>query len=366
MITISQVISTIEAFAPLSLQEDYDNSGLQVGDKSVECTGALLCVDVTPVIVDEAIDKGCNLIISHHPLIFKGLKRLTGNTLVEQTVLKAIKAGIAIYSCHTSVDNAFNGVSWEMANRLNVLGAKTLEPQKDKLLKLSVYVPLSHCEAVKAAIFNAGAGSIGAYDCCSFDVDGRGSFRANQGANPFVGTLGEIHIEPETRIEVILPRWKMNAVEMALISAHPYEEPAYEFAAIENAISKVGSGVMGHFGDPIKLSELISQIKGAFGSPVVRCNTSDTEQSVSRIAMCGGSGSFLIKSAIAQRAEVFLTSDVKYHDFVDYKNDIIIIDIGHFEGEQCTKTIFCRIIQEKFPNFALYYSELEQNPINYL
>ena len=366
MITISQVISTIEAFAPLSLQEDYDNSGLQVGDKSVECTGALLCVDVTPAIVDEAIDKGCNLIISHHPLIFKGLKRLTGRTLVEQTVLKTIKAGVAIYSCHTSVDNAFNGVSWEMANRLNVLGAKTLEPQKDKLLKLSVYVPLSHCEAVKAAIFNAGAGSIGAYDCCSFDVDGRGSFRANQGANPFVGTLGEIHTEPETRIEVILPLNKMKEVEDAMLFVHPYEEPAYEFVEVQKANSKIGSGVIGELRERIPLSALIFHIKSTFGSPVVRCNTSDTEQSVSRIAMCGGSGSFLIKSAIAQRAEVFLTSDVKYHDFVDYKNDIIIIDIGHFEGEQCTKTIFCRIIQEKFPNFALYYSELEQNPINYL
>ncbi|MBR5332571.1 MAG: Nif3-like dinuclear metal center hexameric protein [Muribaculaceae bacterium] len=364
--TISQVISTIEVFAPLALQEDYDNSGLQVGDKSVECTGALLCVDVTPVIVDEAINKGCNLIISHHPLIFKGLKRLTGRTLVEQTVLKAIKEGVAIYSCHTAIDNALNGVSWAMANRLNIQEIKTLDPQRGKLLKLSVYVPSEYCDAVKSAIFEAGAGCIGAYDCCSFDVDGRGSFRANSGANPFVGTLGEVHSEQETRIEVILPRWKMNAVEQALVSAHPYEEPAYEFVAIENATANIGSGVMGRLREPIMLSALISQIKSEFGSPIVRCNTSNVDVEISTIAMCGGSGSFLIKNAIAENVDVFLTSDVKYHDFVDYKNDIIIIDIGHFESEQCTKTIFYRIIQEKFPNFALYYSELEQNPINYL
>ena len=366
MITISQVISTIEAFAPLSLQEDYDNSGLQVGDKSEVCTGALLCVDVTPVIVDEAIQKGCNLIISHHPLIFKGLKRLTGCTLVEQTVLKAIKAGVAIYSCHTSVDNALNGVSWEMARMLNLLKIKTLDPQREKLLKLSVMVPHAHCDAVKDAIFKAGAGTIGNYDCCSFSVVGDGSFRAKTGANPFVGEEGVLHHEPETRIDVVLPRWLMYKVESALLKAHPYEEPAYEFIALENAMENIGSGVIGELTSPMKLSQFITQVKEAFGSPIVRCNTSDEEKEVSAVAMCGGSGSFLIKNAIAQGANLFLTSDVKYHDFVDYKNDIIIVDIGHFESEQCTKSVFYRIIQEKFPNFALYYSELEKNPINYL
>lgn len=363
---IADITNTLEAFAPLALQEDYDNCGLQVGDKTAECSGALLCVDVTPSIVDEAIAKGCNLIISHHPLIFKGLKRLTGSTLVERSVIKAIETGVAIYSCHTAIDNATHGVSWEMAHRLGVVNPKVLEPQLDKTLKLSVIVPTSHCEAVQRALFEAGAGAIGNYDCCSFTVAGSGSFRAKDGANPFVGNIGEVHHEPEVRVDVILPRWKKHSVEMALIKAHPYEEPAYEFIALENPSKLTGSGIVGELSQPITLSQLVANVKAAFGSSIVRTNASDTTAEVSTIAMCGGSGSFLIKNAIAARAQAFITSDTKYHDFVDYKNDIFIIDIGHFEGEQCTKNVFYRVIQEKFPNFALYYSDIEKNPINYL
>lgn len=364
--TIADVTSAIEKIAPLALQEDYDNCGLQVGNRTEICTGAILCVDVTQAIVDEAVSRGCNLIISHHPLIFKGLKRLTGASQVEQTVMKAIRTGVAIYSCHTAIDNATNGVSWEMARRLNVVDVETLEPQQGKLLKLSVMVPNAYCEAVKTAIFNAGAGTIGYYDCCSFSVQGEGSFRALKGANPFVGQVGEVHHEPETRIDVVMPRWLKNKVETALINAHPYEVPAYEFIAIENELKLTGSGVVGRLSTIVKLSQLISQIKEAFNSPIVRCNTAEVEQEVSKIAMCGGSGSFLIRNAIAKGVQVYITSDVKYHDFVDYKNDIIIVDIGHFESEQCTKNIFYREIQEKFPNFALYYSDIEKNPINYL
>lgn len=364
--TIADVISTIEKFAPLALQEDYDNCGLQVGDRNSDCSGAILCVDVTPAIVDEAVARGCNLIISHHPLIFKGLKRLAGASQVEQSVIKAIKAGVAIYSCHTAIDNVANGVSWEMARRLKVVDVKTLDPQQGKLLKLSVMVPNTHCEAVKTAMFEAGAGMIGNYDCCSFSIQGEGSFRALSGANPFVGQVGEVHYEPETRIDVILPRWLKYRVEEAMIQSHPYEEPAYEFVVIENELKFAGSGIIGKLPTTISLSQLISHIKEAFGSPVVRCNVADEGQKISSVAMCGGSGAFLIKKAISSGAQVFITSDTKYHDFVDYKNDVIIVDIGHFESEQCIKNIFYRIIQEKFPNFALYYSELEKNPINYL
>ena len=363
---IADIIKALESFAPLAMQEDYDNCGLQVGDRTAECTGALLCVDVTPAIVEEAKAKGCNLIISHHPLIFKGLKRLTGFTTVERCVIKAIEAGVAIYSCHTAVDNATNGVSWEMAHRLGVGNVDVLEPQQGKMLKLSVMVPDAYCEAVKTALFEAGAGSIGNYDCCSFSIEGKGQFRALGDANPFVGDKGKVHYEPETCVNVVMPRWLKPKVETALILAHPYEEPAYEFVAIENLSLYTGSGVVGNLSQEIKLSQLIELVKQAFNSPIVRCNTSDVEVEVSRVAMCGGSGGFLIKNAIDAGAQVFITSDVKYHDFVDYKKDIIIIDIGHFESEQCTKDIFYRVIQEKFPNFALYYSDIEKNPINYL
>ena len=364
--TIAEITSAIEAFAPLALQEGYDNCGLQVGNRMTECSGALLCVDATEAIVEEAISRGCNLVISHHPLIFKGLKRITGSTQVERTVMKALQKGVAIYSCHTAIDNATNGVSWEMASLLEVEGVKVLEPQVGKLLKLSVMVPIAHCDEVKTALFKAGAGKIGDYDCCSYSVEGKGSFRALEGANPFVGELGEIHYEPETRVDVLLPRWMKGKVEKALIESHPYEEPAYEFVAIENESKLTGSGVVGDLKEPMTLRSFVEKVKQSFHSPVVRTNACDDSVEVSKVAMCGGAGGFLIPNAIGAGAQVYLTSDTRYHDFVDYKNDIIIVDIGHFESEQCTKNIFYRIIQEKFPNFALYYSDIEKNPINYL
>ncbi len=363
---IANIISALEDFAPLSLQEDFDNSGLQVGNKSAECNGVLLCVDVTPAIIDEAIEKGCNLVVSHHPLLFKGLKRITGATLVERTILKAISANIAIYSCHTSADNAFNGVSWKMAELLGLTDVRTLSRQKNKMMKLSVMVPVDHLETVRLALFDAGAGTLGNYDSCSFSTKGEGTFRALDGANPYVGNIHEFHFEQEIRLDVILPVWLKKRVESALCMVHPYEEPAYEFISLENDSPYTGLGTIGQYEDPISPYELIEKVKKAFNSPITRCTTFDDELMVKRVAMCSGSGSSFIKDAIASGAQAFITSDTRYHDFIDYASDILIVDIGHYESEQCTKDIFYHVITEKFPNFAVYYSDKEQNPINYL
>ena len=362
---IGDIISVIEQYAPLPLQEDYDNCGLQVGSKSTPCSGVLLCVDVSPSVVDEAIERGCNLIVTHHPLLFKGLKRITGATLVEQVVIKAIAANVAIYSSHTAMDNALGGVSWQMASRLSLTDVQTLERQTNRLLHLSVMVPNDHVDRVSLALFEAGAGKLGNYDCCRFAVEGQGSFRALEGADPFVGNLMEVHNEPETRISVVLPSWLKDRAEAALLEAHPYEVPAYEFVAMQNS-SPTGSGVVGNLSEPVSVSELIAKIKQAYGSPVVRCTAFDDNMMVRRVAMCGGAGAFLIKNAIASKAQVFITSDSRYHDFIDNAANILLIDIGHYESEQCTKDIFYRIITENFANFAVYYSETEQNPINYL
>ena len=363
---IADIISVLEDFAPLPLQEDFDNSGLQVGDKRVECNGVLLCVDVTPAIIDEAIEKKCNLVVSHHPLLFKGLKHITGTTLVERTILKAISANIAIYSCHTSADNAFNGVSWKMAELLGLTDVETLCRQKHKMMKLSVMVPVDHLETVRLALFEAGAGTLGNYDSCSFSTKGEGTFRALEGANPYVGNMHEFHYEQEVRLDVILPVWLKTRVEQALCKAHPYEEPAYEFISLENDSPYTGLGTIGQYEAPITPYELIENIKKAFNSPVARCSAFDNELKMKKVAMCSGSGSLFIRDAIASGAQAFITSDTRYHDFIDYANDILIVDIGHYESEQCTKDIFYHVITEKFPNFAVYYSDKEQNPINYL
>ncbi len=363
---IQDIITAIEAHSPLHIQEEWDNCGVQVGKISDVCTGVLLCVDATPDIIDEAIEKGCNLVISHHPILFKGLKRITGHTLVEQTVIKAITAGVTIYSCHTAIDNATNGVSWRMAQKLGLTNIATLDPQVGKMLKLSVIVPNTHADIVKVALFNAGAGQLGNYESCSFSTKGEGSFKALDGASPFVGDIMEYHIEPETRIDVILPRWLRHKVETAMIDAHPYEEPAYEFIALENSSKYTGSGVVAQSTTALTPQQLIENVKATFSSPVVRCNAFDPDMCIKRIAMCGGAGAFMIPNAIKSGVQAFITSDTRYHDFVDYAHQILIIDIGHFESEQYTKEIFYHVITEKFPNFAVYYSEKENNPINYL
>ncbi len=361
---IADIIYQLEQVASRPLQEDYDNSGIQVGSIADECTGVLLCVDVTPTIVDEAVERGCNLIVSHHPLIFRGIKRLTGATPVEQSVIKAIASGVAIYSCHTSLDNAPDGVSHQMARRLGIEHTKVLQPQAGRMMKLVTMVPHEHADAVRLALFEAGAGQLGCYDSCSYSVKGEGTFRAIEGANPYVGNIHRMHVEPETRLEVLLPAWLQSRVEQALIAVHPYEEPAYDFIALTNVNHHAGSGAVGTLSEPLSAYALIARVKQAFSSPIVRCTNPPIEP-ISRVAMCGGSGASFIADAIAAGAQAYITSDVKYHDFVDYAERIFIIDIGHYESEHCTKDIFYHVISKKFPNFAVCYSDKEKNPINY-
>lgn len=362
---IADIVSVLESYAPIALQEDYDNCGLLVGSSQWECTGVLLTVDVTPEVVQEAIDCNLNMIVAHHPLIFRGLKRLSGKSVVERSVTLAVKNDIAIYACHTNIDNALGGVSHRMAEMLELESVQTIDPQQGKQLKLSVFVPHSHVDSVSNALFSAGAGKVGNYDSCSYTSKGLGSFRACQGANPFVGNIGDIHCEPETKIEVVLPSWLKKNVQKAMLNAHPYEEPAYDFIATENT-SKTGCGIIGNLPEPITASGLVKKVKSVFGSPITRCSRYPMDAQISKVAMCGGAGSSLIGRAISQGAQAIITSDTKYHDFIDHADCILIIDIGHHESENCTKDIFYHIITEKFPIFAVRYSQSDINPIKYL
>jgi dinuclear metal center YbgI/SA1388 family protein len=364
---IADIINQLESFAPSAYQEDWDNTGLQVGAADQECTGVLLCVDVTPDIVDEAHRRGANLIVSHHPLIFKGLKHLTGATQVERAVIGAITRAIAIYSCHTSVDNAPDGVSFAMARLLGLTPDRALSPRHGLFQKLVVMVPNDHAERVRQAMFDAGAGHIGEYSCCSYNVTGTGTFRAGDNAHPFVGEIGQIHHEPETSIQVIVPKWLSGRVVSAMLNAHPYEVPAYDIFDLKVDNPDIGLGVVAHYDTPITLTEFIARVKHSFHSPVVRTThplAPDTK--ISRVAMCGGAGGEFIHDAIRSGAQIYLSSDTRYHDFVDHSSRIMLVDIGHYESEQCTKDIFYHVITQKFPNFAVYKSELEKNPINYL
>ena len=362
---IAQIISTLEEFAPLPLQDGFDNAGLQVGDVSQKAKGILLCLDVTEEVMDEAIELDCNLIISHHPLLFKPLKSLTGKTYIERCVIKACKHNIVIYSAHTNLDNAQGGVNFRIAEKIGLQNVRILSPKKDNLLKLVTFVPIEQAEAVRNALFNAGAGHIGNYDSCSYSVEGKGTFRANEQANPFAGEIGELHTESESRIETIIPSFKKSAVLRALLASHPYEEPVYDFYPLSNSWHQAGSGVVGEL--PIAENEesflqrlkVIFQLKSLKHSPL-------TGKMIREVALCGGSGAFLIPEAIAYDADIFITGEAKYNDYYDVEKKILLAVIGHYESEVCTKEIFYDIITKKIPNFAVHFSTVGSNPVNYM
>jgi dinuclear metal center YbgI/SA1388 family protein len=363
--TVREVTSILESFAPLAFQEVYDNSGLIVGDANMEVTGVLLTIDVTPQVVAEAVAGGANLIVAHHPVIFKGLKRITGKSYVEQVVVNAIKNNIAIYAAHTNIDSVQGGVSFKMAEVLGLTSTQVLSPLTGQLVKLVTFVPTKYAEAVRQAMFNAGAGVIGNYDSCSFNIQGQGTFRAGDGTNPFVGEKGKIHFEPEVRVETIVPRHILNAVVKAMVEAHPYEEVAYDVYPLDLPYKKVGLGVVGDLPEPMNTIDFVKHVKQQFGAPCVRY-TNPVKDFISRVAICGGSAISLLNDAIAANADVFITADVKYHQFFDAENRIVILDIGHFESEQFTIDIFYDLLSKKISNFAVLKSKVRTNPINYI
>ena len=364
LMIIKEIISAIEEYAPLSLQESWDNAGVQVGGIDAEATGALLCVDVTECIVDEAVAKGANLVISHHPLLFKGLKRIVGATPVERIVAKALRNGITIYSAHTNMDSTVGGVSWRDAEKLGLKNVHVLAPQSGQVMKLVTFVPVAHVDAVSEAMWQAGAGQIGNYDRCAYRMTGTGTYRPVDGANSFAGHIGEQHEEAEVRVEVVFPVAITGRVVSAMLAAHPYEEPAYDLFKLENK-QPTGLGIVGEIEQPVKAADFIAHVKHVLNIASVPCS-GNLDATVKKVALCGGAGGEFIPDAIRSGADIYMCGDLKYHDFTSYNDRIVIANIGHYESEECTKGIFYDIIKKKFPNFATYYAELEKNPISFL
>lgn len=364
----SAIIALIERFASPSLQEKWDNTGLQVGSPLVECTGVLVCLDPTPAVVDEAIAAGCNLIISHHPLFFKPVKRLTGATMPEATALKAIAAGITIYSTHTACDSALGGVSYALAKILGIEPMRTLAPVSGRLVMLKTTVPNGQAEQVRLALYDAGAGALGNYDCCSYNVDGYGTFRPLDDAEPYVGVHGEVHTEPETEITVVLPEAIMGRVEKALLEVHPYETPAYAFIPMLNAEANLGLGVYGISEDGLSPDRFIDMVKARLGCQALRCTATslDPETKIRRVGVCGGAGGEFIGKAIAMGAQAYVTADIRYHDFVEYRDRILLIDAGHFETEAPFKGVMASLIKDAFPGVPVNVTTTNDNPIKYL
>ncbi len=361
---VKDIANYFEELAPLSYQESYDNAGLIVGNYNTELNGVLISLDVTEDVVDEAVEKGCNLIVAHHPVIFAGLKKLTGRNYVERTVIKAIKNDISIYAAHTNLDSVFGGVNSKICEKIGLQDCRVLSPMKDELMKLVCYIPVSSTEIVRKALFEAGAGHIGNYDQCSYSGVGHGSFRAGEGTKPFIGEKGKLHIEEESRLETVFPRAKQSTIIRALKNAHPYEEVAYDIYRLENKYAFAGIGMIGKLENPLDEKEFLQLLKNKFETGLIK-HTNLLGRKVSKVAVCGGTGSFLLRKAISAGADFFVSADFKYHEYFDAENKIVIADIGHYESEQYTKEVFYELLTKKFPKFATCLSEVKTNPVSY-
>ncbi|MHB1177628.1 MAG: Nif3-like dinuclear metal center hexameric protein [Daejeonella sp.] len=360
-----ELTSFLETIAPLAYQEDYDNSGLIIGSPDQNVSGALISLDCTEAVVDEAIENGLNLIISHHPIVFKGLKKFNGKRYVERVVMKAIKHDIALYAIHTNFDNVLDGVNKKICDKLGVKNGSILKPKERALKKLVTFCPDADAEKIRQAMFNAGAGWIGNYSECSYNTEGFGTFKASEGAAPHVGEIGKRHHESETRIETVYPESIEKSLIAALIESHPYEEVSYDLYPISNPYPQVGSGMVGNLETDLEEIQFLQLVKEKLHAKVIR-HTALRGKKISRVAVCGGAGSFLLANALNAGADIFITSDFKYHEFFDAEGRLIIADVGHFESEQFTQELLFELISEKFRNFALRLTVQNTNPINYL
>jgi dinuclear metal center YbgI/SA1388 family protein len=361
---LKEIITVLENWAPPAYQESYDNSGLLTGDAQMQITRALISLDCTEEVIEEAIRENCQLIIAHHPIIFSGLKKLTGRNYVERTIIKAIKNDIAIYAIHTNLDNIQTGVNQMMAERLGLKNCKILSPKKNLLRKLVCYVPKDNLENVSSAIFDAGAGHIGNYSHCSFSVDGMGSFQGNEQSNPVIGSPNRLEKVEESRFETVFPSYLESRVIQALLKSHPYEEVAYDIYAMENSHLQVGSGMIGELSQEISLKDFLALTKDKFQLKTLKYT--DLSRNVRRIALCGGSGSFLRFDAANAGADVYLTSDFKYHEWFDAERQLSYVDLGHYESEQFTKELIFNYLEKNALSLQSQISKVNTNPVNYL
>ncbi len=362
---LKEITQYIESIAPLAFQEAYDNAGLIIGAPDDEISGILITLDITEEILDEAISKKLNLVVCHHPIVFSGIKKLNGKNYIERCVAKAIKNDIAIYAAHTNLDSVFGGVNSKICEKLELQNCQILAPIPGFLKKLVTFVPTADAEKVRTAILDAGAGHIGNYDSCSFNLTGNGTFRGNNQTNPYVGEKNLLHTEDEVRIETIFPKHIQSKVIQALLQVHPYEEVAYDIYPLDNEYIQAGTGMIGELAEPMEELSFLKKLKTIFNCQTVKY-TALLDKPIQKVAVCGGSGSSYLNKAMAQKADIFISGDFKYHQFFDAEKQIIIADIGHYESEQFTKEVFYELLTKKFPKFAIHLSAFNTNPVNYL
>ncbi len=361
---VDDIANFLENIAPPSLQENYDNAGLLTGNASMLCTGILISLDCIEATVQEAIDKNCNLIVAHHPIIFTGLKKINGSNYVERTIIKAIKNDIAIYAIHTNLDNVTQGVNGKIAEKLNLNNVQILTPKKNGLQKLIVFCPKENAISLSEALFAAGAGHIGNYSECCFVSEGMGSFKSENGSNPQTGQIGKRETLAESKIEIIFPTWLQGQITKAMKANHPYEEVAHDIFNLDNKYQAIGAGIVGKLHEPMDEIDFLKKLSTVFNIKAIK-HTALLGKKIQKVAVCGGAGSFLTTAAKAAGADVYLTADVKYHEFFDADGHLLLADIGHFESEQFTIDLLFELLSEKFPTFALLKTSVNTNPVEY-
>lgn len=361
---LKDIINFLETVAPLSLQENYDNSGLVYGDPNKMIEKAIVSLDLTNEVIDEAVREKVQLLVVHHPPIFKPIKQFKHDDDVSLMLIRAIREDIAIYAIHTNLDNVLWGVNGEIASRLELINTEVLAPLQHTHQKMITYVPVSHLEQVRNAIFEAGAGTVGPYSECSFTAPGKGTFKPNEGSTPWIGTTGKRHEEPEERLEVLFPVHLQAQVIRSLKVSHPYETPAFDIVALENTFQEIGAGAIGALSSPISGEDFLNKVSSIFGSAVIRHNGIGGKM-IKRVALCGGAGKSLINNALNKGADVFLTADLTYHDFFVPAKKMLLADFGHYESEQFTSDLIIRLVREKFPNFAVLKTAIKTNPVHY-
>ncbi len=364
MIQVKDITNYLEQWAPLCYQEDYDNSGLLIGTSDAVVTGVLICLDVTEDVMNEAIREGCNLIIAHHPIIFTKIKQITTATHTGRSIMQAIKHNIAIYAIHTNLDNIAEGINGCMAGRLNLQKQCILEPKTHTFQKLAVYVPLAYVDIVRDALHEAGAGHIGNYTRCSFMTAGIGTFQPNDMAHPTIGQKDILEQVNEYKLEVIYPNYLSKHIITALQKAHPYEEVAYLIQPLENKDNQVGGGMIGELKEPLDIHSFLSYLKDKMHLKHIR-HSVPSNNNIKRVALCGGAGISLLPEAIKNGADAFITADVKYHNFLDAAEKLLLVDVGHYESEVSMRELLYNKLLQEYKNILLLISKSNTNPVCY-
>ncbi len=361
---LSEIIPVLEEMAPLAYAEDFDNVGLLVGNQNQDINGVLVCHDALEEVIDEAIAKNCNLVVCFHPILFSGLKKITGKNYVERSILKAIKNDIAIYAIHTALDNHKNGVNKIFCDALGLKNTKILVPKTNFIKKLVTYTVPENAEKLRNALFKAGAGNIGNYENCSFNSEGTGTYKGNENSNPQVGSQFEYVQNKEIKIEVTFESYLENKILKALFTHHIYEEVAYEIYSLHNSHQNIGLGMIGEFENSLTEKDFLQLVKEKMQCGGIR-HSAFLGKPIKKVAVLGGSGSSAIKNAIASGADAYLTADMKYHQFYEAENKILLADIGHFESERFTKNYIVEYLTKKITNFAIVLSDVNTNPVQY-